>query len=93
MEAPGLEGHEALIVVLAAGYEREQGRIRCERRVENNEWRRAGQEVVRNPSDRPRHCARVRRQGMQPGRARRATSPRREDRVDMKAWPHAEAEA
>ena len=77
----------------AEGYEREQGRIRCERRVENNERRRAGREVVRDPSDRPRHWARVRREGMQPGRARRARKPRREDQVDVEAWRHAEAEA
>ena len=77
----------------AEGYEREQGRIRCERRVENNERRRAGQEVVRGPSNRPRHWARVRREGLQPGRARRARKPRREDQVDMEAWRHAEAEA
>jgi len=77
----------------AEGYEREQGQIRCERRVENNERRRAGQQVVRGPSDRPRHWARVRREGMQPGRARRTRKPRREDRVDMDAWRHGEAEA
>jgi len=77
----------------AEGYEREQGRIRCERRVRNNERRRAGQEVVRGPSDRPRHWARVRREGMQPGRARRARKPRREDQVDMEAWRRLEAEA
>ncbi|MDE2982912.1 MAG: relaxase/mobilization nuclease domain-containing protein [Gemmatimonadota bacterium] len=77
----------------AEGYEREQGRIRCERRVENNERRRAGHQVVRGPSDRPRHWARVRREGMQPGRARRARKPRREDRVDMEAWRHGEADA
>ena len=77
----------------AEGYEREQGRIRCERRVENNERRRAGQELVRGPSDRPRHWARVRREGMQPGRARRARKPRREDQVDMEAWRRLEAEA
>ncbi len=77
----------------AEGYEREQGRIRCEERVRNNERRRAGQEVVRGPSNRPRHWARVRREGLQPGRARRARKPRREDQVDMEAWRHAEAEA
>ena len=77
----------------AEGYEREQGRIRCERRVRNNERRRAGEEVARGPSDRPRHWARVRREGMQPGRARRARKPRRKDQVDMEAWRHAEAEA
>ncbi len=77
----------------AEGYEREQGRIRCERRVENNEQRRAGQEVVRGPSDRPRHWARVRREGMQPGRARRARAPRDEERVDMDAWRRLEVEA
>ncbi|MDE2663772.1 MAG: relaxase/mobilization nuclease domain-containing protein, partial [Gemmatimonadota bacterium] len=77
----------------AEGYEREQGRIRCERRVENNERRRAGQQVVRNPSERPRHWARVRREGMQPERARRARKPRREDQVDMEAWRHGEADA
>ncbi len=76
----------------AEGYEREQGRIRCERRVENNERRRAGDRVVRGPSNRPRHWARVRREGMQPGRARRSKKPRREDQVDMAAWRHAEAE-
>ncbi len=77
----------------AEGYEREQGRIRCERRVENNERRRAGQEVVRGPSNRPRHWARVRREGMQPGRARRTRKPRREDQIDVAAWRHGEAEA
>ncbi len=77
----------------AEGYEREQGRIRCERRVENNERRRAGQELVRGPSDRPRHWARVRREGMQPGRARRARKPREEERVDLEAWRRLEAEA
>ncbi len=77
----------------AEGYEREQGRIRCERRVENNERRRAGQEVVRGPSDRPRHWARVRREGMQPGRARRTRKPRREDQIDLEAWRRLEAEA
>ena len=77
----------------AEGYEREQGRIRCGRRVENNERRRAGRKVVRGPSDRPRHWARVRREGMQPERTRRARKPRREDRVDMEAWRHGEAEA
>ena len=77
----------------AEGYEREQGRIRCERRVENNERRRAGQEVVRGPSNRPRHWARVRREGMQPGRARRTRKPRREDQIDLEAWRRLEAEA
>ena len=72
----------------AEGYEREHGRIRCERRVENHERRRACQEMVRGPSDRPSHWARVRREGMQPGRARRARKPRREDQVDMEAWRH-----
>ena len=77
----------------AEGYEREQGRIRCERRVRNNERRRAGEQVLRPTADRPRHWARVRREGMQPGRARRARKPRREDQVDMEAWRRAEAEA
>ncbi len=77
----------------AEGYEREQGRIRCERRVENNERRRAGQEVLRPTGDRPRHWARVRREGMQPGRARRTRKPRREDQIDAAAWRHGEAEA
>ena len=77
----------------AEGYEREQGRIRCERRVENNERRRAGQQVLRPAGERPRHWARVRREGMQPGRARRARKPRREDQVDMEAWRHGEADA
>ncbi|MDE2872940.1 MAG: relaxase/mobilization nuclease domain-containing protein [Gemmatimonadota bacterium] len=77
----------------AEGYEREQGQIRCEERVKNNERRRAGQQVVRGPSGRPRHWARVRREGMQPGRARRARKPRREDQVDMAAWRHGEADA
>ena len=77
----------------AEGYEREQGRIRCERRVENNERRRAGQQVLRPTGDRPRHWARVRREGMQPGRARRTRKPRREDQVDVAAWRHGEAEA
>ncbi len=77
----------------AEGYEREQGRIRCERRVENNERRRAGQEVLRPTGDRPSHWARVRREGMQPGRVRRARKPREEERVDMAAWRRLEAEA
>jgi hypothetical protein len=77
----------------AEGYERDQGRIRCERRVENNERRRAGREVLRPTGDRPRHWARVRREGMQPGRARRARKPRREDQVDMDAWRDGEADA
>ncbi len=77
----------------AEGYEREQGRIRCERRVENNERRRAGGQVLRPAGDRPRHWARVRREGMQPGRARRARKPRREDQIDLEAWRRAEAEA
>ncbi|WP_420447285.1 relaxase/mobilization nuclease domain-containing protein [Candidatus Palauibacter sp.] len=77
----------------AEGYEREQGRIRCEERVRNNERRRAGQEVVRTPWERPRHWARVRREGMQPGRARRARGPVDEGWVDMEAWRRAEAQA
>jgi len=75
------------------GYEREQGRIRCERRVENNERRRAGQEVLRPAGAGPRHWARVRREGMQPGRARRTRKPRRENQIDMAAWRHGEKKA
>ena len=59
----------------AEGYEREQGRIRCERRVKNNERRRAGAEVLRPIWDRPLHWARFRREGMLPKRARRARAP------------------
>ena len=59
----------------AEGYEREQGRIRVERRVKNNERRRAGEEVLRPIWDRPLHWARFRREGMQPGRTRRARAP------------------
>ena len=77
----------------AEGYEREQGRIRCERRVKNNERRRAGAEVLRPIWDRPLHWARFRREGMLPGRARRARSPADEERVDMAAWRRAEAQA
>ena len=77
----------------AESYEREQGRIRCERRVENNERRRSGEQVPRPTGDRPRHWARVRREGMQSGRARRTRKPRREDQVDAAAWLHGEAEA
>ncbi|MDE2877860.1 relaxase/mobilization nuclease domain-containing protein [Candidatus Palauibacter soopunensis] len=77
----------------AEGYEREQGRIRCERRVENNERRRAGQQLLRPAGERPRHWARIRREGMQPGRARRTRKPRREDQINMEAWRHGEAEA
>ena len=62
----------------AEGYEREQGRIRVERRVKNNARRRAGEEVLRPIWDRPLHWARFRREGMQPGRRgvrrRRATT-------------------
>ena len=76
----------------AEGYEREQGRIRCERRVKNNERRRAGEEVLRPIWDRPLHWARFRREGMERGRTRRATPPGDEDRVDMTAWRRAEAQ-
>ena len=72
-------------------YEREQGRIRVERRVKNNERRRAGEEVLRPIWDRPLHWARFRREGMQPGRAQRAMAPEGEDRVDMTSWRRAEA--
>ena len=75
----------------AEGYEREQGRIRCEERVKNNARRRAGQEVVHNPWDRPLHWARYRREGMLPGRTRRVTAPDDGERVDMTAWRRAEA--
>ena len=75
----------------AEGYEREQGRIRCERRVKNNERRRAGEEVVRISWERPLHWARHRREGMQPKRARRAMAPGGGERVDMTAWRRAEA--
>ena len=75
------------------GYEREQGRIRCEMRVENNARRRAGEQVLRPTGDRPRHWARVRREGMQPGRARRTSAPAHEERVDLEAGRHFEAEA
>ncbi|MXW65432.1 MAG: relaxase/mobilization nuclease domain-containing protein, partial [Gemmatimonadales bacterium] len=91
--AAKLSGSKLRLSRWAEGYERDQGRIRCERRVENNERRRAGQQVVRPAGERPRHWARVRREGMQPGRARRARKPRREDRVDMEAWRHGEADA
>ena len=77
----------------AEGFEREQGRIRCEERVKNNARRRAGKEVVHNPWDRPLHWARFRREGMQPGRARRAKEPNEEAWVDMAAWRRAEAQA
>ena len=74
----------------AEGYEREQGRIRVERRVKNNKRRRAGQEVLRPIWDRPLHWARYRREGMQSGRARRARAPTGRERVDMTVWLHAE---
>ena len=74
----------------AEGYEREQGRIRCERRVKNNERRRAGQEVLRPVWDRPLHWARFRREGMLRGRTRRAKAPGDEERVDMEYWRRAE---
>ena len=77
----------------AEGYEREQGRIRVERRVKNNERRRAGEEVLRPIWDRPRHWARYRREGMLPRRARRARKPVEEERVDMEAWRRAEERA
>ena len=76
----------------AEGYEREQGRIRCEARVKNNARRRAGEEVVRIPWQRPLHWARFRREGMPPGQARRAAAPGGEDRVDMTVWRRAEAQ-
>ena len=66
----------------AEGYEREQGRIRCERRVKNNERR--GERGDASPIwDQPLHWACFRRERMLPGRARRATRPVDEDRVDM----------
>ena len=77
----------------AEGYERQQGRIRVERRVKNNERRRAGEEVLRPIWDRPRHWARYRREGMLPRRARRARKPVDEERVDMEAWRRAEERA
>ena len=77
----------------AEGYEREQGRIRVERRVKNNERRRAGEEVLRPIWDRPLHWARFRREGMLSGRTRRTRGPVAEDRVDMAAWRRAEAQA
>ena len=77
----------------AEGYEREQGRIRVERRVKNNERRRAGEEVLRPIWDRPLHWARFRREGMLPGRTRRARAPAGEERIDMTAWRRAEAQA
>ncbi len=77
----------------AEGYEREQGRIRVERRVRNNERRRAGKEVLRPIWDRPLHWARFRREGMLPKRARRARKPVDGERVDMEAWRRAEAQA
>ena len=76
----------------AEGYEREQGRIRVERRVKNNERRRAGEEVLRPIWDRPLHWARFRREGIERGRTRRARAPTDEDRVDMTAWRRAEAQ-
>ena len=75
----------------AEGYEREQGRIRVERRVKNNKRRRAGEEVLRPIWDRPLHWARFRREGMLPKRARRARKPGDEERVDLTAWRRAEA--
>ena len=86
-------GNSKLLSRWAEGYEREQGRIRCERRVKNNERRRTGEEVLRPIWDRPLHWARFRREGMLPGRARRARSPADEERVDMEAWRRAEAQA
>ena len=77
----------------AEGYEREQGRIRVERRVKNNERRRAGEEVLRPIWDRPLHWACFRREGMLPKRARRARGPAEEERVDMEVWRRAEAQA
>ena len=74
----------------AEGYEREQGRIRVERRVKNNARRRAGEEVLRPIWDRPLHWARFRREGMERGRTRRARAPTDEERVDMTAWRRAE---
>ena len=67
----------------AESYEREQGRIRVERRVKNNERRRAGEEVLRPIWDRPLHWARFRREGMERARTRRARAPTDDERVDM----------
>ncbi len=76
----------------AEGYQREQGRIRCEERVKNNARRREGEEVVRHPWERPLQWARFRREGIERGRTRRATPPGDEERVDMTAWRRAEAQ-
>ncbi len=92
-KAAKLSGSKLRLSRWAEGYEREQGRIRCEERVKNNERRRAGQKVARNPWDRPLHWARYRREGMLPRRARRARKPVEEERVDMEAWRRAEERA
>ena len=92
-KAAKLSGSKLRLSRWAEGYEREQGRIRCEERVKNNERRRAGEEVLRPIWDRPRHWARYRREEMLPRRARRARRPVDEERVDMEAWRRAEERA
>ncbi|WP_420441247.1 relaxase/mobilization nuclease domain-containing protein [Candidatus Palauibacter sp.] len=92
-KAATLGNSKLLLSRWAESYEREQGRIRCEERVRNNERRRAGREVVRPTWERPRHWARVRREGMQPGRARRARGPVDEGWVDIEIWRRAEAQS
>ena len=88
-KAAPLDNSKLRLLRWAEGYERQQGRIRCERRVENNERRRAGQVVVRGPSDRPRHWARVRREGVQPGRGGPGSGAAR----IRSTWRHGEADA
>ncbi len=90
-KAAKLGNSELRLSRCAEGYEREQGRIRVERRAKNNARRRAGEEVLRPIWDRPLHWGRFRREGMLPGRTRRATGPGDEERVDMEDWRRAEA--
>ena len=62
-KAAKLGQQQARLSRWAEGYEREQGRIRCERRVKKNARRRADEEVLRPIWDRPLHWARFRREG------------------------------
>ena len=95
-EALGLEGHEALIAahddtrhphvhVVANRVDPETGKAA---KLGNSKLR-----LSRWAEGYERQQGRIRREGLQPGRARRARGPRDEERVDMESWRRAEAEA
>ncbi|WP_420449339.1 relaxase/mobilization nuclease domain-containing protein [Candidatus Palauibacter sp.] len=86
LEVLGLDGHEALVVA------HDDTRHPHVHVVANRVDPETGKAAKLGNSKRATG-ARVRREGLQPGRARRARGPRDEERVDMEAWRRAEAEA